>query len=69
MTAPGPKGSPEPQPTVVVHKAMKECLIIQPHPASGCGLVASRRRRTAEMAAAPETHLTGQEVRAITGGE
>ena len=38
MTAPG-------SPDLIVHKATRECPMIQPHPRDICGLVKERERR------------------------
>jgi hypothetical protein len=32
---------------LVVHKAARECPIVEPHPAAMCGIVAARRRAQA----------------------
>jgi hypothetical protein len=38
-------------PGLVIHKGTKECPMLEAHPEQMCGIVASRRRRSAEMAA------------------
>ncbi len=54
---------------LTTHKPAAECLMTGPHDVAVCGLVAARRRRSAEMNEAIERQLKDEQERAARRGK